>query len=218
MKTRQRTGPSARACNCTGQIPCLDAHQGAIPSSGHFQLSSLLSSLGLCRLCPLGSSNSFLIYGLLILPPHGYGTCQPLPTAQLNPLTLLVLSPGCNNPAVLGRQTPLSHSDPIKPDSTSLYIHPQTANTKRDSCLIFQAWRTQEAVLAARPFLKALSDAAVCKPSSISQVGGRFPTAAQEAEVHLPQIWTLGDVLRNTAVLSSLSFGIKYFLLTLIAL
>lgn len=178
MKTRQRTGPSAWACNNVGQIPCLDAHQGAMPSSGHFQLSSLLLSPGLC---PLGSSYSFLIYGLLILPPHGYGTCQSLPTAQLSPLTLLVLSPGCNisslpqNPAVLGRQTPLSHSDPIKPDSTPLCIHPQTANTKRDSCLVFQAWRTPEAVLPARPFLKALSDAAVCSPVPFHRLDGGFP-------------------------------------------
>lgn len=183
MKTRQRTGPSARACNSTGQIPCLDAHQGAMPSSGHFQLSSLLLSLGLC---PLGSSNSFLIYGLPILSPDGYGTCQPLPTAQLSPLMLLVLAAqGSTSPAFprKGRQPPLSHSHPTEPDSTSLCIHPQTANTKRDSCLFFQAWSTQEAVLAAKPFLRALSDAAVCNfPGWMeilhSRVGSRGASAS----------------------------------------
>lgn len=46
-------------------------------------------------------------------------------------------------------------------------------------------------MLAVRPFLKALSDAAVCNPSSISHVGWRSPTA----EVHLPQIQTPRDVL-----------------------
>lgn len=109
---------------------------------------------------------------LPVLPPCGYGTCQPLPPAQLSPLTLLVLSPGWSIPSlpqdILGRPAPLSLSDPITPDSTPLRVHPHTANTKRDSCLFFQARRTQEAVLAARPFLEALSDAAVCKPSSIS--------------------------------------------------
>lgn len=78
----------------------LDAHQGAMPSPSHFQLSSLLLPLRLCRLCPLGSSHSFLIYGLPILPLHGYRTYQPLPTAQLSPLMLLVLTAqGATSPA-----------------------------------------------------------------------------------------------------------------------
>lgn len=109
------------------------------------------------------------------LSAHSYCPAQPSIIAGAQPRMQQPSLP--QDPAVLGRQTSLSHSDPIKPDSSPLHIHPQRANTKKDSCLIFQAWRTREAVLAARPFLKALSDAAVYKPSSISQVGWRLSTA-----------------------------------------
>lgn len=162
----------------------LDAHQGAMPSPSHFQLSSLLLPLRLCKavppwffpVIPYLWTPHLATSWIVDLSASSYCPAQPSNAAGAH-------SPGCNipslpqDPAVLGRQTPLSHSDPIKPDSASLCTHPQPASTKRDSCLFFQAWRTQEAVLAAKPFLKALSDAAVCKPSSISQVGWRFPRA-----------------------------------------
>lgn len=45
---------------------------------------------------------------LPILPPHGCGTCQPLPTAQLSPLTLLVQHPQpCPGPRCPGETNPI---------------------------------------------------------------------------------------------------------------
>lgn len=190
MKTRQRTGHSARACISVGQSPCLDARHGAMPSSGHFQHSSLLLSLGLC---PLGSSNPFFIHGspschLMDVGPVSLFDCPAQPSNIAGAQPRLQHPQPCPGPRCPGETNPIIL---VRPDSTPLFIQPQTANTKKDSCLFFQAWRTQEAVLAVRPFLKALSDAAVCNPSSIFHVGWRSPTA----EVRLPQVQTPRDVL-----------------------
>ena len=105
---------------------------------------------------PLGPSSTFPTYRLPTLPPHGCGTTQPLPTAQLSSLTLLVLTaqhttlltfPRTRLVPLLG-QTALSQSDLLKLDFRSPCSHPWTANTKRDNCPFFQAWRTREAALA----------------------------------------------------------------------
>lgn len=77
MKTRQKAGPSAWACNSAGQIPCLDAHQGAIPSSGHFSCPafcclsgyaplvlathSLFMGSSFCHLMDMGPLSPFLL-------------------------------------------------------------------------------------------------------------------------------------------------------------
>lgn len=150
MKTRRRTGPSARACNSAGQIPCLDAHQGAVPCSDHFQLSSILLPLGPCR---LWTPRSF----------------QHVPHVQAPRVAALWIwdfsassySPGPTSSHCLGNLHP-----PIQTRTSRTRdpycSHPWAANTKRDNCPFFQAWRTWEAALAAKPaFPKALHDATV---------------------------------------------------------
>lgn len=180
------------------------------------------------QLWPLPAFQPFVVSWALQAGPPWFFQLIPylwvpiLPAHDMGPVSLFLLPSSalwhcwCSaqdgaSPAPL--PSPIIPFRPIRPDSTPLSVHPHRANTKRGSCLLLHAGRTQEAVLAARPFLKALSDA-VCKPSSTSG-WMEVPQSSRSASASDPQGCA---VLRNPAVLSSLSFGIRYFLLTLIAL
>lgn len=170
MKTRRSTRPSARACNSAAQIPCLDAPQGAVPSSGHFQLSSILLPLGSPRLCPPWSFQHVPYGWVPLVPTSWIWDLSASTTAQLGPLTALVLAAQHTTLPTFPR-APLSHCwgklhRPLQTRSSwtsdPYCSHLRAANTKRDNRPFLQVWRTREAALAAKlTFPEAPSDAAV---------------------------------------------------------
>lgn len=139
------------------RVPC------PAPATSSFRAFCCLSGRAGCG--PLGPSSTFPVYGLPEFPPHGYRTSHPLPTAQLSPLTLLVLAaqhvslpvfPPCPTAGANCIQTRSSWTQDLN------CSHPWADNAKRDTWPLFQAQRMWEAALAAKPaFPEAPSDAAV---------------------------------------------------------
>lgn len=196
MKTRHRSGPSAQACTSTGQVPCLDAHQGAVSSSGHFQLRAFCASQALQAAATLVLSTCSLCRG----SPH----CHLMDTA---PLSLFLQLPQPSNAA--GGHSPAQNLPSLPQDMPSstaganciipfqarLNI-PPAASTKRDNCPLFQAWRTWGAALAAEPcnFLRHQVMHQLYTPSHKLD-GDPPPQIVYEAEVCLTWVQTRSEML-----------------------
>lgn len=101
--------------------------------------------------------------------PSVLPACSPRTGSPCCCLTIWDLSPSSYSPGPTSSHC-LGNLHPPIPTCISrtrdpYCSHPRAANTKRDNCPFFQAWRTWEAALAAKPaFPKALHDATVLQP------------------------------------------------------
>lgn len=184
---------------------------------------SLATSSAPAFCCLLGCAPLVLPTHSLFMAPHLVTSwmwdLSASSTAQLSPLTFLVLSPGCNmpslaqDPAVLGRQTPLSWSDLTQHPSASIPRQP----TQRRTAACFskpgghrrQCWQSGH---SSRHWVMQQ----FVIPAPFSMLDGGPPEQRCICLRYRHPGMCCAE--KHSAVLSSLLFGIKYFLLSLIAL